>query len=130
MGEPVADLRVVSIPGKGRGVLAGRRFEADELIERSPVIIIPAADWALVEQTSLSRFCFCWHDDVDDAALALGHASLFNHSYSPNAISRPRMRDRAMEFFAWRDIEEGEEITLNYKGEPDGRGPVGFVVKE
>lgn len=123
-----AQLRVVAIPGKGRGVLAGRPFAKDELIERSPLIVVPADDWPLVEQTVLSQFCFVWSDDLDDAAMALGHGSLFNHSYSPNAICQLCPEDRAAEFVALRDIDEDEEITLNYTGDPEGRDPVGFDV--
>jgi SET domain-containing protein len=33
-----------------------------------------------------------------------------------------------MEFLALRDIEEDEEITINYNGEPEDGDPVGFRV--
>ncbi len=123
-------LHVRSIPAKGRGVIAGRRFSKDELIEQDPVIVVPPEDWALLQETVISQFCFCWHEGVDDVAVALGHGSLLNHSYSPNAISVKHVRKRAIDFVALRDIEVGEEITLNYHGDPEARGPLSFDVKD
>jgi len=32
-------------------------------------------------------------------------------------------------FVALRDIEAGEEITVNYNGRPSGRAKVGFEVR-
>ena len=60
-------------------------------------------------------------------ALALGYGSLYNHSYQPNA----RYDDESGQtkvFTAIRDIEAGEEITVNYNGEPEDESPVGFEV--
>ncbi len=124
------DLRVRSIPAKGRGIIAGRRFSEGELIERDPVIVVPAEDWALVQDTVISEFCFAWHDRSDDVAVALGHCSLLNHSYSPNAISVKHVRKRVIDFVALCDIEEGEEITLNYHGDPESREPLSFDVRD
>ena len=62
--------------------------------------------------------------------MALGRCSLFNHSYKANAYAQPYVKERVMEFLAARDIAEGEEITINYNGEPDAPGPVGFRVHD
>ncbi len=123
-----AHLRVVPIAGKGRGVLAGRRFTEGEVIDEAPVVVVPSTEWPLVEQTTLSQYCFTWDEDTEEAAVALGHGSFVNHSYSPNAYCVLREEGPVMEFVALRDIEEGEEITINYTGEPEGRDPVGFEV--
>jgi hypothetical protein len=123
-------LLIVSIPGKGRGVLAGRRFAQDELIERAPVVVLSAAEWEIAKQTDVARYSFCWGRRGLQAGIALGTGSLFNHSYSPNAFARPLVGERLMEFVALRDIEEKEEITINYNGEPDDRRPVGFRVRK
>ncbi len=124
------DLEVRALRAKGRGVIAGRRFVKDELIERDYVIVVPAEDWELVQQTVLSAYCFFWHDGADDVAFALGHGSLLNHSYSPNALCVKHLRRRVIDFVALRDIEPGEEITINYHGDPDAEDPVGFEVKD
>ena len=123
-------LVVVKVPGKGRGVVAGRRLAQDELLERAPVLVLSAEEWEIARQTDIARYCFSWGRGGRSAGIALGTASLFNHSYSPNAFARPLVKERLMEFVALRNIEEKEEITINYNGEPDDRRPVGFRVRE
>jgi hypothetical protein len=115
--------------GKGRGIRAGRRFIEDEVLERAPVVVVTAEDWPAVAGTDVFRFCFAWGRRGEQGAIALGRGSLINHSYSPNAFARPLARERIMEFVALRDIEAGEEITINYNGDPDARDPVGFPVR-
>lgn len=123
-------LNVVAVPRKGRGVVAGRPFGRGEVIDSAPVLVVSAADWQHVQETDLSRFCFSWGRQLKDAALVLGRCSLFNHSYSPNAYAQSHLRERMMEFIALRDIAEGEEITINYNGEPEDTTPVGFRVHD
>ena len=127
-GAPAA-LVVVSIPGKGRGVRAGRRVREGEVLERDHVIVVPRDDWLLVQDTILGHYCFEWREGSGDVAVAMGKASFLNHSYTPNAFSQKRLRDRTIEFIALRDIERGEEVTLNYNGEPTSREPMDFKVK-
>ena len=45
-------------PGKGRGVFALRCFEAGELIERAPVVVIPEGQWEKFEKTILFNATF------------------------------------------------------------------------
>ena len=61
--------------------------------------------------------------------LALGYGSLYNHSYRPNA-RYVDLSERTKLFTAIRDIAAGEEITVNYNGEPEDQTPVGFDVVE
>src|SRR3954466_229701 len=75
----------------------------------------------------LSHYHFAWGKGT--GALALGYGSLYNHSYRPNA----RYWDvgpQTKEFTALRDIEPGEEITVNYNAEPDDTTEVWFEVVE
>ena len=67
--------------------------------------------------------------DSTRVAVALGYGSLYNHSYTPNAhyVDVDQCRKR---FVALRDIEAGEEITINYNAVPDDRSDVGFEVLE
>ncbi len=127
--DDLPPVRVASLPGKGRGVLAERPFPEGEVVERDPVIVIPAEDWPHIRRTVISRYCFVWHEGRDEGAVALGHGSLLNHSYTPNLMARIRLRERVIEFVALRDIGVGEELTLNYNGEPDDSAPVGFRVR-
>jgi hypothetical protein len=106
-------IEVKRIPGKGRGVFALRRFRKGEVIERVPVLVLPAN--TLEEGPADSRladYCFVWGRGT--VALALGYGSLYNHSYRPNA----RYDDTGPQtkvFSAIREIEPGEEITEDYR---------------
>ena len=62
-------------------------------------------------------------------ALALGYGSLYNHSYKPNA-RYDDVGPQTKEFTALRDIQPGEEITVNYNAEPKSRSAVWFEVVE
>jgi hypothetical protein len=57
-----------------------------------------------------------------------GYGSLYNHSYRPNA-RYVDLAGRTKVFTALRDIAAGEEITVNYNGEPGDVTPVGFEVE-
>jgi hypothetical protein len=118
------------VAGKGRGILAGRRFTEGEVVDVAPVVVVAPEDWSLIEQTEMGRFCFVWDDEEESVAVALGRGSLFNHSYTPNVTPEKRFRSRLMVFTALRDIAAGEELTINYGGSVDCRDPVGFDVKD
>lgn len=112
--------------GKGRGVFAGRRFEPGELIERAPVIVIPAAEAPLLATTLLDAYDFQWHHQVRQTAIVLGYGSLYNHSPEPNAGYTRLFDSQEMLFTALRPIEAGEEILINYNGD-SGEDPAALV---
>jgi len=119
---------VRNIKGKGRGVFARRPIEKGEIIERVPVIVLP------VEQVGddpgrhdLAAYVFEWGRRT--VALALGYGSLYNHSYEPNARYE-NLGVRTKLFVALREIAAGEEITVNYNGDPGDRSSVWFEVVE
>jgi SET domain-containing protein len=121
-------VEVKRVKGKGRGVFARRAIREGEEIERVPVLVLPAAEaddatgW-----DGLVGYCFVWGRGT--LALALGYGSLYNHSYHPNARYEDEGRQTKV-FIALRDIQPGEEITVNYNGDPADRAPVGFDVIE
>ncbi len=123
---PSDAIEIRRVRGKGRGVFARRPIEEGEVIETCPVLVLPASS---VEDFSegLGAYVFEW--GRGSLALALGYGSLYNHSYRPNARYAD-LADRTKLFTAIRDIAAGEEITVNYNGEPGDRTPVGFVVVE
>src|SRR5262245_1939871 len=121
-------VEVRTIRGKGRGVFARRPIEEDEIIERVPVIVLPAGQVGDDPgEHRLAGYCFEWGPRT--VALALGYGSLYNHSYNPNARYEDA-GDKTKLFVALRDIAPGEEITVNYNGEPKDRSPVWFDVIE
>jgi len=115
---------------KGRGVFARRKIKRDEMIERSPVIVVPRQQWPTIEGTILSNYVFDWGEDEQDAAVALGYVSIYNHSYKPNAALTECLDEKVIEVAALCDIAAGEEIFVNYNGEPDDKEELWFDVVE
>jgi len=77
----------------------------------------------------ISWYVFDWEGLTarNYVALGLGYASIYNHSYEPNARYAREAPD-VLVFTAVRDIAAGEEVTINYHGEPGDRRPVDFEV--
>jgi len=112
----------------GRGVFATKDYSINDKIEESNVIVLPAEDKRKIDNTLLYDYYFSWGEDNSQAAIALGNGSLYNHSYSPNAKYIKRLRDQTIEFVAIGSIKKGEEIFVNYNGNPDSKKPLWFNV--
>lgn len=119
-------IEVKQTPNKGRGVFATGLIPAGSVIERAPVLVMPAEDvLSGVTGELLQHYVFEWGRGT--VALALGFGSMYNHSYSPNARYDDVGRLTKV-YTALRDIQQGEEITINYNGHQDDDSPVGFEV--
>lgn len=113
----------------GRGVFATRDIKSGELIHVAPVIVLTKDEYEIVaEHTILSNYVFNWHKRHKNCALALGYGSLFNHSYNPNALYKLQLKKQTIDFYAYTDIKAGEEILINYNGDPDNNEPLWFEV--
>jgi len=77
-------LEVRSHPKKGRGVFAVSRLACGEIIETAPIILISATAWSHIEPTVLALYIYNFGPTAEEehAAIALGYASLYNHSCS------------------------------------------------
>ena len=111
----------------GRGIFTLRNIKKGELIEEAHVIVIPITEWKRIRKSILSNYVFRWGEDK---ALALGYGSLYNHSYTPNARYITNLENQSIDFYARVDMQEGEEITVNYHGEPTDQSPLWFEVIE
>jgi SET domain-containing protein len=121
-------IEVKRVRGKGRGVFARRAIRKGEVIEKVPMLVLTTEEFEDgLAGTSLAHYCFAWGEGK--AALALGYGSLYNHSYRPNA-RYDDVGPQTKEFRALRDIAPGEEITVNYHGEPRSRAAIWFEVIE
>ncbi len=118
-------LRVQASPGRGRGVFAARAFAVGELIERAAVIVFPRTDVQALVGTLLDDYWFWWDDEHNAAALGCG--SLYNHDCPASARYERDAATQTIAFVAVRAIAAGEEITINYGGEPTTRSPVWFA---
>jgi hypothetical protein len=129
------EVRRLQNRGRGaRGVFASIGIPAGTELERAPVILIPKhqvfGDSPQAARSALiSWYVFSWKGMTKRryTALALGCGSLYNHSYEPNARYQPEAPD-ILSFHALRHIAAGEEITINYNGDPADQTPVGFEV--
>ncbi|MCX7788441.1 MAG: SET domain-containing protein [Spirochaetes bacterium] len=120
-----SSLFVAESPGKGRGVFTEHRISKDQLIEACPVLLFnDGEDARHIDATPLGNYYYRWKDGFN--ALALGYGSLYNHSYHPNAYYRRNYANQTIEIVALRDIEPGEEILINYNGDPSCMDPLWF----
>jgi len=119
-------VRMGVVEGHGRGMFAARKFMKGELIERAPVIAIDAKKWPSAAKTILSDYAFDWGENDEHAAISLGYISIYNHSYSPNAQLEQMEDELMMDIIAIKDIEAGEQIMVNYNGEPTNQDPLWF----
>lgn len=109
--------------GKRRGVNAGRKIFAGEIIERSPVVIIPGADLQIVAETDLAPYLEPWPWKEWAAAFPLGFAAMYNDSAEPNTDILRYPDEMIMEIVAAVDIEEGEEMTVPRRWRINGWTP-------
>lgn len=109
---------------RGRGVVADAPLRQGQLLERSPVLVIPHADRAAADRSIVFTYVFMWeHGTVEEdlyrhegrAAIALGLTSLLNHSYAPNCTFVRHIDELLIDLVALRDIAEGEELTIDYQ---------------
>ena len=110
-------LEIRNDPLKGRGVFASATIAAGTLIEAAPVIIVPASECALLDQTILHDYYFHWDGDPDGegrGAVALGLVALCNHSRRPRARVRRNLAQGTLDLVALVTIPAGEEVTIDY----------------
>ena len=112
---------------RGRGVFATDFIPHGALIERAPVIVVPAEEVLRDRATTLMRYVFDWREAAgrDAVAVGLGLASIYNHDWPANADWRASGED-FIEIVAHRDIPADREITINYRGDPDDPEPIDF----
>ena len=119
-------IEVRDIKNKGLGVAAVVRIAAGEVFEKAPIILYRAEEDEYLDKTAIGNFTYDW--DCQYGAVVLGYGSLYNHSYHPNARYERDFMNKIMKYIALRDIEAGEEITINYNGVIDDMSPTWFEV--
>lgn len=119
--------RTAPSPRHGAGVFATRDFAVGDIIERCPVLVISDEDEEHIAGTALDGYCYTWEGGL---ALALGFGSLYNHAPASNARYWTITEEGVIEIVAHRPIAAGEEILINYNGDPDDATPVWFEQSE
>jgi SET domain-containing protein len=115
---------------KGWGVFALKDFKKGEIVESAPAMVFTPKERKILERTSLSHYIYPWRS-TRGAALIFGYGSIYNHSYSPNADWKQNFKTMSMVYRAVKNIKRGEEISVNYNGEPEEQTPIDwFEVKK
>jgi len=110
----------------GRGVFATKSYLKGELVEVSPIIRLNKEDTLKIDDTDLYNYYYSWGNENDQAAIALGYGSLFNHSYSPNMKYIKQITKKEIHFIALRNIEKSEQLLINYNGDPSSKKKLWF----
>lgn len=103
---------------KGRGVYTVNPISKGEVIEVCHIIKLPKEELPIIHRTTLHDYYFLWGNDLEEFAIALGFGSLYNHEVHSNANFILDIHNETIDIEAIKDIEAGDEITLNYHGEP------------
>ncbi len=114
------------IKGKDRSVIATRDFKKGEIIESCPVITLTPTERKHVEKTLMNYYIYPWKS-TRSASLVFGYGSLINHSFTPNADWKQDFKAQTMVYRAIKPIKKGEEITVNYNGEPEDQTNIDWI---
>lgn len=110
-------------PRKGRGVFATTNIEEGEIVESCPTLTLTPTERKYCSHTLLNYYMYPWRS-TRSASVVLGYGSIYNHSFNPNADWKQNFKSKTMVYRALRNIKKGEEITVNYNGEPDDQTPI------
>lgn len=97
--------------GKGRGVFATSRIRGGEVIEISPVLLVPKNEGETLSKTFLGHYMF-QTDNHKHYVIGLGLTSMFNHDDQPNAEFFVTVDSITVK--ALRGIPIGTEVTVDY----------------
>lgn len=114
---------------KGRGVFTNERIPANVIVEISPVIIMDNRDREYLDRTLLHDYIFEWGKDKDKCCMALGWIPIYNHAYKSNCDYLMDYDDSTITIRTVMPIEKGEELTINYNGDPRDKTKIWFEVK-
>jgi SET domain-containing protein len=123
-------LYLKSVRNKGRGIFTREKIAANTLIEESPVIVMSAEDRKLLDKTLLHDYIFEWGINKDKCCMALGFIPIYNHSYASNCEYFMDFEKEIIQVKTVRQIEKGEELTINYNGDWNDEKKVWFEVLE
>lgn len=96
-------------------MFARKAIGEGHVVEVAPVIVVPADEIEALEATSLRDHWYGWTDD-GDAAIAMGHASFYNHADDPTCRYEAADDQDSLVVIARRAVAAGEELTIDYTG--------------
>ncbi len=130
MGLMLKDyLHVQPTDNKGRGVFTAEPIPAGTEVEISPVIVMKKEDRVHLDKTLLHDYIFEWGENKDRCCMALGLVPIYNHSYSSNCEYFMDFEEDSIMVKTVRDIQAGEELTINYNGDWNDGARIWFEVE-
>lgn len=110
-----------------RGILSARAIKKGEIVEVVPVVLVEYktrkdAREKTPTHSLLDNYYYDWNSNF--WCLALGYGSLYNHSYHPNLAYKHDYINKLIKYVAIQDINQDEELTVNYNYEPDDKTPI------
>lgn len=104
----------------GIGVFADKPFKKDEIVEKFPIVPLSfrtnyQGDARVLDYSAI-RFCECEECKRHGYTIFMrfGYGALYNHQDNNNATLYIDYRKYYGTCTAFKDIEQGEEITINY----------------
>ena len=121
-------------PKKGKGAFAKKDIKKGTIIDVAHVIPIPNEDHEKIFQTILYGYTFIWDNPTKTPdcshAIAMSISQFINHSFDPNLRYYYNLANETIIFKAIKHISLGEELTVNYNGNPGDNSKVWFEVLE
>lgn len=116
---------------KGLGIFTIAPIQENVMIECSPVLVLKEADRLHIDKTALHDYIFEWKANGENLiCVAWGYLSLYNHSYKSNAEYCMDYETGTMSITSVREIQAGEEITINYNGDWNDATKIWFETLE
>ncbi len=132
----VNDLIEVKIasPIKGRGAFAKQFIKEGTTIEKAPIILINDRELKQIEDSVVFNYTFHWNapsvPPKTRFAIAMSPCEFINHSFEPNMAYAYDYDAETIEFYTIKDVQPGEELTINYNGDPEDKTPMWFTTEE
>jgi len=110
----------------GRGVFTSADIPFKTTIEIAPVLVLNSEDRIHVEKTMLYNYIFEWGDNGNEAVVALGYVSIYNHSVNFNCTYEMDFDELTITVITCQEIKSGEELFINYNPVGKEDQPVWF----
>lgn len=112
--KPPTKIIIKQSPIQGLGVFSSQKISKGEIIEECPFLAFPQNKKEQIPVFSNYSFCFPRGEMWTTHALVLGYGSYYNHSENASVDWHTENKLKLFVFTALRDIEEGEELFINY----------------
>ena len=112
---PLASVCVRQSDTHGLGVFATAAIEADTVVEHAPVLDTMVRMTRRRPYPDMHRYSYTWPAHPYVQFMAAGFATMYNDGHRCcNVRWELDMDCRRLSFYAIRDIEPGEELTIDY----------------